>query len=391
VSQFLIELLSVGPNDRIGLTPGDRLLLPRGSLLVGGVDSANIQCKGEGRGGRKCLTIETDSSGVLVHHLGRGLPIWHQGAPTYDVARLLPGDTFGPCQGIQFRLVRDDGNRVAPARRLRSAPGKGRLRSAQGMDRYGDASPVHGTSFWAFLPEIFDFCTVSMGVDPRDPDRRIVDLIEAPVDADMELALLLEARPHPAIAAVTGSFVRGDTRVWVRESTRGVALDALLATTQEQGARLDVEVACWITECVGRALLATPTSIEPGNIRLRFDDGQPLLWGPMRDRRFPWDVDPSPGAILARLLLACVDSADDLPPAVARCLQNTTAAPLVEALTSSRVHTGHELREHIRGLVEGAFSDACEAHRADVEEIQLFDEQTMAGQDGPLIRSRRIG
>jgi hypothetical protein len=383
VSQFLIELLSVGPNDRIGLTPGDRLVLPRGSLLVGRVPTAIIQCSGEGQGGRKCLSIETGDDVVRIRNLGHGLPIWHQDRPVREeVTALVPGDTFGPCQGIRFRLLKHEGPRVAPARRLRCAP--------NGMERRGTVASRDAASFLAFLPTGFDIGTLSVGVDPRDPDRRIVDLIEAPIEVGMVQALLLEAKAHPAIPAVTASFVRGDSRVWIRESTRGVALDALLATTKKQGARLDVEVACWITECVGRVLLDTPMAIEPWNIVLRFDDGQPLLWGPMRDPSFTWGGDPSPGIILARLLLACVKSPDDLPPAVARCLQNTAAAPLVEALTASRVHTGHELREHIRGLVEGAFSDACEAHRADIEEIQLFDEHTMPAGDGPLTRGRRI-
>ena len=383
MSQFLIELVAVSPNDRIGLNVGDRLLLPRGSLLVGRVTTANIQCSGAGQGGRKCLLIEQRGESVSMRNLGHGLPLWHQDSPVQaEVTALVPGDTFGPCQGIRFRLLKHEGPRVAPARRLRCAP--------HGMERRGTGASRDAASFLAFLPTAFDIGTLSVGVDPQDPDRRIVDLIEAPIEVDMVQALLLEARPHPAIPAVTASFVRENTRVWIRESTRGVSLDALLETTTQQGARLDVEVACWITECVGRVLLDRPMAIEPWDIVLRFDDGQPLLWGPMRDASFTWGGDPSPGIILARLLLTCVKSPDDLPPAVARCLQNTSAAPLVEALTSSRVHTGHELREHIRGLVEGAFSDACEAHRADIEEIQLFDEHTMPAGDGPLVRGRRI-
>ena len=390
MSQFLIELLSVGPNDRIGLTPGDRLLLPRGSLLVGRVSTANIQCRGEGQGGRKCLTIETDNGGVRINHLRHGLPIWHRDKPVLPDGpiALHPGDTFGPCQGIRFRLLKHDSDRVGPARRWRDA-----WDAASHVNR---RRPVDGVGFSgsvvAFFPEEFYRGTVSVGFDPNDPGRRIVDVVEAPFEVDMTLALLLELPLHPAIPAVTASFVRDDTRVWVRESTRGVSLRALLAATKQQGARVDGDLACWITECVGRAMLQVPqVSVEPWNTVLRFDDGQPLLRGPMSDRPSTWGADPSPGAILARLLLACVDSADDLPPAVARCLDNTSALPLIDALTLSRHDDGHTLRERVRGLVEGAFGDACEAHRADVEEIQLFDEQTMAGQDGPLIRSRPIG
>ena len=105
--RFFIELISVADGDVVYSLPvGGRLELPRfGTITCGRVPGLDIHCRGEGQGGRRCFSIDVDGDDLRIYDLGHSEPIWVRGEPVRGAPqRLAVGDTFGPCEGIQYAL-----------------------------------------------------------------------------------------------------------------------------------------------------------------------------------------------------------------------------------------------------------------------------------------------